>query len=66
MDIDRHHDPVLEPGVSPDLPEQPLPEAIAQTGPESTAWVIRFLPAGRYSVGHRGTYAPPSRCPVSG
>lgn len=48
---------VLEVGVPPDLPERPLTEAIAQTGPELIAWVISFLLTGMYWVWHRDMFA---------
>lgn len=48
---------VLEVGVPPDLPERPLREAIEQTGPELTAWVISFLLVGMYWVWHRDLFA---------
>ena len=47
---------VLELGVPPDLPERPLTEAIEQTGPELTAWVISFLLVGMYWVWHRDLF----------
>ena len=42
---------VLELGVPPDLPERPLAEAIGQTGPELTPWVISFLLVGMFWCG---------------
>ena len=48
---------VLEVGVPPDLPERPLREAIEQTGPELTAWVISFLLTGMYWVWHRDLFS---------
>jgi uncharacterized membrane protein len=47
---------VLEVGVPPDLAERPLREAIEQTGPELTAWVISFLLTGMYWVWHRDLF----------
>jgi uncharacterized membrane protein len=47
---------VLEISVPPQLSDQSLQEAIAETGPELTAWVISFLLTGMYWVWHRDLF----------